>query len=216
MIHRYSSSHLRPSATATSTRHLGNRYTKPTTNLLHPNRLIHNHNHYHPSNKAHTTNNTAAACGAENRAFTNDSLHHLLALEGDCCSRKKSESDSVGGSGSVGGVGSECQMEHRHKVRPVQLFAPSSSNPNTLRLNKSALNAVLGHPAIANRKVRVYPLIGYNPKSCSSDRCDQCVGSESQREKLPVELLPRIPLHFAVLTEGGSTPLSIPLSIRKS
>jgi hypothetical protein len=45
------------------------------------------------------------------------------------------------------------QMEHRHKIRPVQLFVPSNSNPNALRLNKAALNAVLNRTAIANRKV---------------------------------------------------------------
>ncbi|KAI6234639.1 GB1/RHD3-type G domain-containing protein [Aphelenchoides fujianensis] len=43
-------------------------------------------------------------------------------------------------------------MEHRHKIRPVQLFVPSSSNPNALRLNKNALNAVLNHSSTANRK----------------------------------------------------------------
>lgn len=45
------------------------------------------------------------------------------------------------------------EMEHRHKVRPVQLFVPSNSNPETLRLNKKALNAVLNRSSIANRKV---------------------------------------------------------------
>jgi hypothetical protein len=44
-------------------------------------------------------------------------------------------------------------MEHRHKIRPVQLFVPSNSNPNALRLNKNALNAVLNNASIANRKV---------------------------------------------------------------
>lgn len=44
-------------------------------------------------------------------------------------------------------------MEHRHKIRPVQLFVPSNSNPNALRLNKNALNAVLNHASVGNRKV---------------------------------------------------------------
>ncbi|KAI1727059.1 atlastin-1 [Ditylenchus destructor] len=52
------------------------------------------------------------------------------------------------------------QMDHRHKIRPVQLFVPSSSNPNVLRLNKSALNAVLGHSSIANRKIVVISVAG--------------------------------------------------------
>lgn len=47
----------------------------------------------------------------------------------------------------------ETLMEHRHKLRPLQLFVPAISNPNILRLNKNALNAVLGHSSIANRKV---------------------------------------------------------------
>lgn len=45
------------------------------------------------------------------------------------------------------------QMEHRHKVLPIQLIVAQSSNPNFFRLNESALNAVLGHREIANRKV---------------------------------------------------------------
>lgn len=45
------------------------------------------------------------------------------------------------------------QMEHRHKVFPVQLIASHSSNPNSFRLNESALNAVFGHREIANKKV---------------------------------------------------------------
>ncbi|KAI6207104.1 Atlastin-3 [Aphelenchoides besseyi] len=51
-------------------------------------------------------------------------------------------------------------MEHRHKIRPVQLFVPSSSNPNALRLNKNALNAVLNHSSTANRKVVVMSVAG--------------------------------------------------------
>ncbi|KAH7730956.1 Protein Y41E3.3 [Aphelenchoides avenae] len=51
-------------------------------------------------------------------------------------------------------------MEHRHKIRPVQLFVPSSSHPNSLRLNKGALNAVLGSSSVANRKVVVISVAG--------------------------------------------------------
>ncbi|CAD5220250.1 unnamed protein product [Bursaphelenchus okinawaensis] len=51
-------------------------------------------------------------------------------------------------------------MEHRHKIRPVQLFVPSNSNPNALRMNKNALNAVLNHSAVANRKVVVISVAG--------------------------------------------------------
>uniref|UniRef100_A0A915D6N7 GB1/RHD3-type G domain-containing protein n=1 Tax=Ditylenchus dipsaci TaxID=166011 RepID=A0A915D6N7_9BILA len=61
---------------------------------------------------------------------------------------------------SAADLGFISQMEHRHKIRPVQLFVPSSSNPNTLRLNKSALNAVLGHSSIANRKIVVISVSG--------------------------------------------------------
>ncbi|UMM26582.1 hypothetical protein L5515_010219 [Caenorhabditis briggsae] len=46
------------------------------------------------------------------------------------------------------------QHEHRHKVRPVQIIAPSSTNPGKFRLNESALNSVLGHSACANKKVK--------------------------------------------------------------
>lgn len=56
------------------------------------------------------------------------------------------------------------QSELRHKVRPVQaslsgrsghsqVVVPSSSNPGRFRLNESALNSVLGHNSIANKKV---------------------------------------------------------------
>lgn len=52
------------------------------------------------------------------------------------------------------------QMEHRHKVRPVQLFVPSNSNPSALRLNKAALNNVLNRSSLANRKVVVMSVAG--------------------------------------------------------
>ncbi|KAI6176238.1 GB1/RHD3-type G domain-containing protein [Aphelenchoides bicaudatus] len=52
------------------------------------------------------------------------------------------------------------QMEHRHKVRPVQLFVPSNSNPSALRLNKAALNSVLNRSSLANRKVVVMSVVG--------------------------------------------------------
>ncbi|VDK49576.1 unnamed protein product [Cylicostephanus goldi] len=42
------------------------------------------------------------------------------------------------------------QGEHRHKVRPVQIVAPSSTNG--YRLNEGALTSVLGHTSIANKK----------------------------------------------------------------
>ena len=45
------------------------------------------------------------------------------------------------------------QMEHRHKVFPIQLIGAHSSNPNSFRLNESALSAVFGHREIANKKV---------------------------------------------------------------
>ena len=56
--------------------------------------------------------------------------------------------------------GTLCQMENRSRIRPVQLFAPSSSNPNVLKLNKSGLNAVLGHASIANRKMVCISITG--------------------------------------------------------
>ncbi|WKY05605.1 hypothetical protein Q1695_006087 [Nippostrongylus brasiliensis] len=43
------------------------------------------------------------------------------------------------------------QSEHRHKIRPVQILAPSSSNG--FRLNEGGLSSVLAHSAIANKKV---------------------------------------------------------------
>lgn len=45
------------------------------------------------------------------------------------------------------------QMDHRHKVHPVQIFAPHSSDPNRLKFSENALHSVLGHVAIANKKV---------------------------------------------------------------
>uniref|UniRef100_A0A914I3C9 GB1/RHD3-type G domain-containing protein n=1 Tax=Globodera rostochiensis TaxID=31243 RepID=A0A914I3C9_GLORO len=56
--------------------------------------------------------------------------------------------------------GAQCQMENRNRIRPVQLFVPSSSNPNVLKLNKGGLNAVLGHASIANRKIVVISMAG--------------------------------------------------------
>lgn len=52
------------------------------------------------------------------------------------------------------------QHEHRHKVRPVQIIAPSSTQPGKFRLNESALNSVLGHSACANKKVVVISVAG--------------------------------------------------------
>ncbi|TMS38744.1 hypothetical protein L596_005398 [Steinernema carpocapsae] len=51
------------------------------------------------------------------------------------------------------------QSEHRHKVRPVQVFVPHSGG-TTLRLNEHALNSVLGHQAIANKKVVIISVAG--------------------------------------------------------
>ncbi|CAD6199799.1 unnamed protein product [Caenorhabditis auriculariae] len=45
------------------------------------------------------------------------------------------------------------QHEHRHKIRPVQIIAPSSLGSGRFRLNESALNSVLGHAGCANKKV---------------------------------------------------------------
>ncbi|EYC38201.1 hypothetical protein Y032_0734g1931 [Ancylostoma ceylanicum] len=45
------------------------------------------------------------------------------------------------------------QSEHRHKIRPVQILAPSSTNG--FRLNEGALSSVLAHTAIANKKVEL-------------------------------------------------------------
>ncbi|CAI5447476.1 unnamed protein product [Caenorhabditis angaria] len=47
------------------------------------------------------------------------------------------------------------QYEHRHKVRPIQIIAPSTTQPGKFRLNESGLNSVLGHSACANKKVRI-------------------------------------------------------------
>uniref|UniRef100_A0A914RZE8 GB1/RHD3-type G domain-containing protein n=1 Tax=Parascaris equorum TaxID=6256 RepID=A0A914RZE8_PAREQ len=44
------------------------------------------------------------------------------------------------------------QMDHRHKVHPVQIFAPHSSDPNRFKFSENALHSVLGHVAIANKK----------------------------------------------------------------
>lgn len=47
------------------------------------------------------------------------------------------------------------QIEHRHKVHPVQVFASShSSHPNHFKFVENALTSVLGHTAIANKKVK--------------------------------------------------------------
>uniref|UniRef100_A0A7E4W6Q6 GB1/RHD3-type G domain-containing protein n=1 Tax=Panagrellus redivivus TaxID=6233 RepID=A0A7E4W6Q6_PANRE len=52
------------------------------------------------------------------------------------------------------------QMEHRHKVFPVQLIAANSNNPQAFRLNENALNAVLGHREIANKKIVIISVAG--------------------------------------------------------
>lgn len=51
-------------------------------------------------------------------------------------------------------------MDYRSRMRPVQLFGLSSSNPNVLKLNKHGLNTVLGHSALANRKIVVISITG--------------------------------------------------------
>uniref|UniRef100_A0A158P650 GB1/RHD3-type G domain-containing protein n=1 Tax=Angiostrongylus cantonensis TaxID=6313 RepID=A0A158P650_ANGCA len=50
------------------------------------------------------------------------------------------------------------QAEHRHKIRPVQVLAPSSSSG--FRLNESALSSVLAHSAIGNKKVVIVSVVG--------------------------------------------------------
>ncbi|KHN88280.1 Atlastin-3 [Toxocara canis] len=52
------------------------------------------------------------------------------------------------------------QIDHRHKVHPVQIFAPHSSDPNSFKFSESALHSVLGHAAIANRKVVIISVAG--------------------------------------------------------
>nr|CAD2185876.1 unnamed protein product [Meloidogyne enterolobii] len=59
------------------------------------------------------------------------------------------------------------QMENRSRIRPVQLFSVNSSNPNVLKLNKSALNTALGHSSIANRKIVVLSITGTHRKGKS-------------------------------------------------
>ncbi|KAL7077122.1 hypothetical protein ACQ4LE_003599 [Meloidogyne hapla] len=59
------------------------------------------------------------------------------------------------------------QMENRSRIRPVQLFSVNSSNPNVLKLNKSALNTALGHSSIANRKIVVISITGSHRKGKS-------------------------------------------------
>uniref|UniRef100_A0A1I7YB13 GB1/RHD3-type G domain-containing protein n=1 Tax=Steinernema glaseri TaxID=37863 RepID=A0A1I7YB13_9BILA len=51
------------------------------------------------------------------------------------------------------------QSEHRHKVRPVQVIVPQSGG-TSFRLNEHALNSVLGHQAIANKKVVIISVAG--------------------------------------------------------
>lgn len=50
-------------------------------------------------------------------------------------------------------------MDRRYKVFPVQLISAHSNNPNSFRLNENALNAVLGHREIANKKVAKFFII---------------------------------------------------------
>uniref|UniRef100_A0A915BGE8 GB1/RHD3-type G domain-containing protein n=1 Tax=Parascaris univalens TaxID=6257 RepID=A0A915BGE8_PARUN len=52
------------------------------------------------------------------------------------------------------------QMDHRHKVHPVQIFAPHSSDPNRFKFSENALHSVLGHVAIANKKVVIISVAG--------------------------------------------------------
>ncbi|KAK0400175.1 hypothetical protein QR680_003388 [Steinernema hermaphroditum] len=51
------------------------------------------------------------------------------------------------------------QSEHRHKVRPVQVIVPHSGG-TSFRLNEYALNSVLGHQSIANKKVVIVSVAG--------------------------------------------------------
>ncbi|VDO64702.1 unnamed protein product [Haemonchus placei] len=50
------------------------------------------------------------------------------------------------------------QSEHRHKIRPVQILAPSPSNG--FRLNEGGLSSVLAHSAIVNKKVVIISVAG--------------------------------------------------------
>uniref|UniRef100_A0A0N5AGR3 GB1/RHD3-type G domain-containing protein n=1 Tax=Syphacia muris TaxID=451379 RepID=A0A0N5AGR3_9BILA len=52
------------------------------------------------------------------------------------------------------------QIEHRHKVRPVQIFAPHSSDPNRFKFMENALQSVLGHHSIINKKVVIVSVAG--------------------------------------------------------
>uniref|UniRef100_A0A914CLN2 GB1/RHD3-type G domain-containing protein n=1 Tax=Acrobeloides nanus TaxID=290746 RepID=A0A914CLN2_9BILA len=58
-------------------------------------------------------------------------------------------------------------MEHRHKVFPIQVIVPHTSNPNSFRLNESGLHSVLGHSAIANKKVVIVSVAGATRKGKS-------------------------------------------------
>uniref|UniRef100_A0A158Q8F4 GB1/RHD3-type G domain-containing protein n=1 Tax=Elaeophora elaphi TaxID=1147741 RepID=A0A158Q8F4_9BILA len=53
------------------------------------------------------------------------------------------------------GFSTRDQIEHRHKVHPVQIIAPLSSQPNRYKFLENSLISVLGHSSIANKKIFV-------------------------------------------------------------
>ncbi|EJW81245.1 guanylate-binding protein domain-containing protein [Wuchereria bancrofti] len=58
------------------------------------------------------------------------------------------------------GFSTRDQIEHRHKVHPVQIIAPLSSQPNRYKFLENSLTSVLGHSSIANKKVVIISVAG--------------------------------------------------------
>lgn len=54
------------------------------------------------------------------------------------------------------GFSTRDQIEHRHKVHPVQIIAPLSSQPNRYKFLENSLTSVLGHSSIANKKIFIH------------------------------------------------------------
>ncbi|KAL3981472.1 Guanylate-binding protein N-terminal domain family protein [Acanthocheilonema viteae] len=54
------------------------------------------------------------------------------------------------------GFSTRDQIEHRHKVHPMQIIAPLSSQPNRYKFLENSLTSVLGHSSIANKKIFIH------------------------------------------------------------
>lgn len=64
------------------------------------------------------------------------------------------------------GFSTRDQIEHRHKVHPVQIIAPLSSQPNRYKFLENSLISVLGHSSIANKKIFSFNLSNFTLNKC--------------------------------------------------